>query len=158
MDGNHERESPSSRYWSRDDRHRIMSKRRDSYRSSSGEHERPTTKDPPTEQKASPSISRRGKDVTQDSSNVSPPSSDISPDQKHVAHDRYSSNNEHGRYGSNGHPTSPPTLRSDRSNPRKRVFDHRGSSEEPEKERRRQADDITPKLKRRQPKVAEAYR
>ena len=42
---------------------------------------------------------------------------------------------------------------------RKREYDHRDSSEdERENERRRQADDYTPKLKRRQPKVAEAYR
>lgn len=56
------------------------------------------------------------------------------------------------------YPDSPPTLRPQRSNPRKREYDHHDASEEPENERRRQADDVTPKLKRKQPKVAEAYR
>lgn len=41
---------------------------------------------------------------------------------------------------------------------RKRGYDERSSSEESEEAARRQDDDITPKLKRRQPKVAEAYR
>ena len=41
---------------------------------------------------------------------------------------------------------------------RKRAYEERYSSEDSEEEARRQEDDITPKLKRRQPKVAEAYR
>lgn len=116
------------------------------------------TKRSPSEQNTSLPTLGRGKAMTQDGLNVSPPSSDSSRDQKPVVHGRHSSHNGHGRHGSNGHATSPPISRTERSNPRKREFDHRESSEEPEKERRRQADDVTPKLKRRQPKVAEAYR
>lgn len=41
---------------------------------------------------------------------------------------------------------------------RKRAYEEMSSSEESEEEARRQEDDITPRLKRRQPKVAEAYR
>lgn len=64
----------------------------------------------------------------------------------------------HNRYTLDGHSTSPSKIRSDRSNTRKREYDQRDSSEESETPGRRQADDVTPKLKRRQPKVAEAYR
>ena len=158
MDGIQGRGSSASRYGSRDDRHPILSNLRDSHRNSSDDHERPAMKASSTEQNANPPTPRNGKAVTQDGSNVSPPSSDSSRDQKHAAHERISSHTEHGRYTSNAHATSPPMFRSEKSNPRKREFDNRESSEEPEKERRRQADDITPKHKRRQPKVAEAYR
>ena len=48
--------------------------------------------------------------------------------------------------------------RPERSIGRKRDYDHRDSSDESENCGRRQIDDVTPKLKRRQPKVAEAYR
>jgi len=158
MDVIQEREASPSRCDLRDDRHRIPSKRRDSHRSSSDGHEGSITKPSSTKQNANPPVPRRGKAVTQDGTNLSPPSSDSSRDQKNAVHGRNSRNNEHGRQGSNAHATSPPIFRSERSNPRKREFDHRESSEEHEKERRRQADDVTPKLKRRQPKVAEAYR
>ena len=151
----HGQGSTPSRRGSRDDRHRIPSKRRDS---SSGNLERPITKTSPSEKNTNLPIPRRGKAVTQDGANVSPPSSDSSRDQKHAVQASYYSHKEPGRHGSNGHAISPPILRPEKSNPRKREFDHRESSEEPEKERRRQADDVTPKLKRRQPKVAEAYR
>lgn len=62
------------------------------------------------------------------------------------------------RHTLDGHSTSPSKIRSDRLNARKREYDQRDSSEESETHGRRQADDVTPKLKRRQPKVAEAYR
>lgn len=62
------------------------------------------------------------------------------------------------RYPMEGQFTPPTKLRTDKSNGRKREYDHRDSSEESETPGRRQADDVTPKLKRRQPKVAEAYR
>ncbi|MCJ1390895.1 hypothetical protein MMC18_003756 [Xylographa bjoerkii] len=54
---------------------------------------------------------------------------------------------------------SPIKLKSERSYDRKRSRDQRDhdSDDEHNKERRRQHDDVTPKLKRRQPKVAEAY-
>ena len=53
---------------------------------------------------------------------------------------------------------SPIKIHSERLNGRKREYDHRDSSDEGEAPGRRQIDDFTPKLKRRQPKVAEAYR
>lgn len=54
--------------------------------------------------------------------------------------------------------SSPTRAHSERLNGRKREYDHRDSSDEGEAPGRRQVDDFTPKLKRRQPKVAEAYR
>jgi hypothetical protein len=57
-----------------------------------------------------------------------------------------------------GASNSPTKTRLERFNGRKREYDHRDSSDESETPGRRQADDVTPKLKRRQPKVAEAYR
>lgn len=55
-----------------------------------------------------------------------------------------------------GQAPSPIELRSEKSLSRKR---HRGSSfGEEDTPKRRQEDDFTPKLKKRQPKVAEAYR
>lgn len=62
------------------------------------------------------------------------------------------------RQSIDGLSSSPTKMRSERSNGRKREYDHRDSSDESETLGRRQADDVTPKLKRRQPKVAEAYR
>lgn len=56
------------------------------------------------------------------------------------------------------HYSSPVKVHSERLNGRKREYDHRDSSDEDEAPGRRQVDDFTPKLKRRQPKVAEAYR
>ena len=56
------------------------------------------------------------------------------------------------------HYSSPIKAHSERLNGRKREYDHRDSSDEGEAPGRRQVDDFTPKLKRRQPKVAEAYR
>ena len=66
--------------------------------------------------------------------------------------------NGYGRSANEGNSISPTKLRSERSNGRKREYDNRESSDESETPGRRQADDVTPKLKRRQPKVAEAYR
>lgn len=56
------------------------------------------------------------------------------------------------------HYSPPAKAYSERLNGRKREYDHRDSSDEDEAPGRRQVDDFTPKLKRRQPKVAEAYR
>lgn len=71
-------------------------------------------------------------------------------------------NSENGtsysRQSLNGFSSSPTKIRSERLTGRKREYDHRDSSDESETLGRRQADDVTPKLKRRQPKVAEAYR
>lgn len=64
----------------------------------------------------------------------------------------------HHRQSTDGLSSSPSKIRSERFNGRKREYDHRGSSDENETPGRRQVDDVTPKLKRRQPKVAEAYR
>lgn len=66
--------------------------------------------------------------------------------------------NGHVRYIVDGHPTTPNKMKLERSNGRKREYDSRDSSDESETPRRRQADDVTPKLKRRQPKVDAAYR
>ena len=67
--------------------------------------------------------------------------------------------NSYGRHPMDGHAISPTKIRSERSsNGRKREYDSRDSSDENETPSRRQVDDVTPKLKRRQPKVAEAYR
>jgi len=46
----------------------------------------------------------------------------------------------------------------DKSNGRKRSYDHRDSPSDDGDSPRRQEDDVTPKIKRRQPQVAEAYR
>jgi hypothetical protein len=64
----------------------------------------------------------------------------------------------HNRQAADGVSSSPSKIRSERYNGRKREYDHRDSSDENETPGRRQVDDVTPKLKRRQPKVAEAYR
>lgn len=66
--------------------------------------------------------------------------------------------NSHIRYTADGHPATPSKTKLERSNGRKREYDSRDSSDESETPRRRQADDVTPKLKRRQPKVDAAYR
>lgn len=66
--------------------------------------------------------------------------------------------NGHVRYATDGHPATPNKMKLERSNGRKREYDSRDSSDESETPRRRQADDVTPKLKRRQPKVDAAYR
>ena len=52
---------------------------------------------------------------------------------------------------------SPVKPNHERSHDRKREWKD-DSDDEPQNERRRQHDDVTPKLKRRQPRVAEAYR
>lgn len=60
---------------------------------------------------------------------------------------------------SGGHVQSPVGFRSEKSGNHKRSYDNRdSSSDEEEAPARRQEDDVTPKLKRRQPQVAEAYR
>lgn len=100
------------------------------------------------------------KSSTYDGNNESPPSSGSSHGQAN-GHAKQNIETENGyrRYSVDGYPISPIKLRSERVNVRKRDYDHRDSSEdERENERRRQEDDYTPKLKRRQPKVAEAYR
>lgn len=67
--------------------------------------------------------------------------------------------NDHTGNSVNGVSRPPVKLRSERSYDRKRDFDDRdSSSDDQSNERRRQVDDVTPKLKRRQPKVAAAYR
>ncbi len=63
----------------------------------------------------------------------------------------------------NGHTADAPVaaslkLRSERSYVRRKESSRDDSSDEQETPGRRQADDVTPKLKRRQPKVAAAYR
>ena len=74
------------------------------------------------------------------------------------AENRTESRSNNDRYTLDGNSTSPSKLRLDRPISRKREYDHGDSSDESETPGRRQADDVTPKLKRRQPKVAEAYR
>ena len=65
----------------------------------------------------------------------------------------------HGRYPADDYTIPPVRLRAERSYSHKREYAMRDeSSDEDETVRRRQADDITPKQKKRQPKVAEAYR
>lgn len=67
--------------------------------------------------------------------------------------------NAHQNYLIDAQSASPVKLRAGGPNGRKRDFDNRDdSSDEGETQGRRQVDDVTPKLKRRQPKVAEAYR
>ena len=65
----------------------------------------------------------------------------------------------HGQYTPESLIRSPIKLRTKRSYSQRMEYKMRDeSSDEDETARRRQADDVTPKLKRRQPKVAEAYR
>lgn len=100
------------------------------------------------------------KSSTYDGNYESPPSSGSSHGHAngHTVQ-RTETENGYRRYSADGQSVSPIKLRSERVNVRKREYDHRDSSEdERENERRRQEDDYTPKLKRRQPKVAEAYR
>ena len=153
-----ERESTPPRQGSHNAKHHINPDRKPTYDSINKEYERPTTERLRSQQESNPPVSRRRVSSINIGLNVSPPSSDSSHGHKHTVNGGLSGYNGPGKRGSNGYATSPPTLRSERTNPRKREFDHRESSEEHEHERRRQADDITPKLKRRQPKVAEAYR
>lgn len=75
------------------------------------------------------------------------------PSDNHVEYE-----NGPGRYTADGQPLTPSKVRSERLNGRKREYDSRDSSDESETPRRRQVDDVTPKLKRRQPKVDAAYR
>ena len=71
----------------------------------------------------------------------------------------FSNSGSQNFHPSDSHVMSPMRLRAERSYSLKREYSHRDeSSDEDETARRRQADDVTPKLKRRQPKVAEAYR
>ncbi|KAI4209884.1 MAG: hypothetical protein LQ351_007238 [Letrouitia transgressa] len=66
--------------------------------------------------------------------------------------------NTRGKCSADGKPMSPTQSRSDKAHGRKRGYSQQGSSDEGETPKRRQVDDVTPKLKRRQPKVAAAYR
>ena len=66
--------------------------------------------------------------------------------------------NGNAKPSANGQIASPSQIRSEKANGRKRDYEHRGSSDEDDAPKRRQADDVTPKLKKRQPKVAAAYR
>lgn len=81
----------------------------------------------------------------------------------HVNAHSYSANGVDYNDGNTNYATeepnqSPNESRSGRSGSRKRSFARRGScSDEEDTPARRQEDDVTPKLKRRQPKVAEAY-
>lgn len=70
----------------------------------------------------------------------------------------FENGNSYVRYAADGHPATLNKMKLERSNGRKREYDSRDSSDESETPRRRQADDVTPKLKRRQPKVDAAYR
>ena len=93
--------------------------------------------------------------------------SPISPGWNQVYRNGYTANGadhtngaENGsvKYMPNGKQYSPIKLRSERVYDRKRNFESRDSSDDEQgNERRRQVDDVTPKLKRRQPKVAAAY-
>ena len=63
------------------------------------------------------------------------------------------------QYPPDDYVTSPVRLRTERSYSHKREYGNREESpDEDETIRRRQADDVTPKRKRRQPKVADAYK
>ena len=64
--------------------------------------------------------------------------------------------NGNGYFNYHGEHHHPPGLRSEHSGSRKRTYE--SSSDDSDTPARRQADDVTPKLKRRQPKVADAYR
>ncbi|KAL2044453.1 hypothetical protein N7G274_003158 [Stereocaulon virgatum] len=66
--------------------------------------------------------------------------------------------NGHFNYGLDEHVTSPIEIRLERTGSHKRSYSRRDSvSDEEETPARRQEDDITPKYKRRQPKVEAAY-
>ncbi len=90
--------------------------------------------------------------------------SPLSAGSNHIALNGYGNHNlengnVHQRHFIDGQSASPNKLYAGGSNGRKRDFDNRDdSSDESETQGRRQVDDVTPKLKRRQPKVAEAYR
>lgn len=66
--------------------------------------------------------------------------------------------NSNGRSYSQDHSTSPTRLRSDTMNGRKREHDQQAVSDEDNTPKRRQVDDTRSKLRKRQPKVAAAYR
>ncbi|KAL9034600.1 MAG: hypothetical protein Q9214_006974 [Letrouitia sp. 1 TL-2023] len=66
--------------------------------------------------------------------------------------------NARGKCSADGKPVSPTQSRPDKAHGRKRDYSQQCSSDEGETPKRRQVDDVTPKLKRRQPKVAAAYR
>lgn len=69
------------------------------------------------------------------------------------------SGNGQQAYMADGQAPSPIRFRYENLGNRKRSYDQRdSSSDEDESEGRRQEDDFTPKYKRSQPKVAEAYR
>ena len=85
---------------------------------------------------------------------------DQSPDSGVVDQYAYSTNgNSHQPCGNDGQAASPTQYHTERSLSRKRSYDQceESSSEEGDSPRR-QEDDITPKHKKRQPKVAAAYR
>ena len=70
----------------------------------------------------------------------------------------HSNGNSNGFFSpsTDGQAPSPIETRSEKSHSRKRYRD--SPSDEEDTPKRRQEDDYTPKLKKRQPKVAEAYR
>lgn len=89
--------------------------------------------------------------------------SPISPGSLHVHNGFAAYNpdqvNTYSGFAADGKLYSPVKIRSERVVVRKREYDTRDSSDDEQgKERKRQIDDVTPKLKRRQPKVAAAYR
>lgn len=97
-----------------------------------------------------------GQPPSSDGEHRSPPAAGVNPF-------GYRPNNTENECGAHRYQTdnlSPyyPQMRPESAGTRKRGYDERSSSEESEEAARRQEDDITPKLKRRQPKVAEAYR
>lgn len=160
-----ERDPVSPQYGTTDDKHITSPVRMNSYGSSADNTERrDMTARPGHNGIPPPPPPPLRKSSTYDGNNESPPSSGSSHGHANGHSNGYAIQNidtENGyrRYSADGHPVSPIKLRSERVNVRKRDYDHRDSSEdERENERRRQEDDYTPKLKRRQPKVAEAYR
>ncbi|KAA6409499.1 MAG: hypothetical protein FRX48_07053 [Lasallia pustulata] len=155
-----ERDPASPQYGMLDDKHVASPVRINSYGNSAHDQERrDMTAIPGHSGIPPPPAIPLLKSSTYDGNNESPPSSGSSHGQAN-GHAKQNIETENGyrRYSVDGYPISPIKLRSERVNVRKRDYDHRDSSEdERENERRRQEDDYTPKLKRRQPKVAEAY-
>lgn len=99
-----------------------------------------------------PTVKRRLSNNNQDRDDQISPGSNS---KRHTSYSIYSP----GRTNSYHQHESLVKLTGERSYDRKRDRELREDSDDDEsKERRRQYDDVTPKLKRRQPKVAEAYR
>ena len=96
-----------------------------------------------------------------------PIGSPLSPESIHVnaggsrpdSHMQNGNGASYHQYPPDDYNTAPVRLRTERSYSHKREYGNREESpDEDETIRRRQADDVTPKRKRRQPKVADAYK